>query len=94
MASGREVYGVTAQLLWRHEAKNLRQTRTNHSILTWRRFFFARTRTESFVIRAKKISWREPNKNLRHSLEKFDWRKKLANTNTMRMRRFFFERRT
>ena len=32
VAAGRKVYVVTAQPLWRHEAKNLRQTRTNHSI--------------------------------------------------------------
>ena len=68
--SRKRSYVVSAQLLWRHEAKNLRETRTNHSIPTWQTFFFARTPTKIFAICLKIFLRTNENTNLRHSLEK------------------------
>ena len=72
-----------------------------------RRFFFARTRTKIFAIRSKKFSSREQKSSSFEEIffartrtkifvirsKKIDWRRKLVNTNAIRMRRFFFVRR-
>ena len=96
-----EVYVVTAQLLWRHEVKNLRQTQQTIVYQRGEDFSSHEREQKSSSFARRNFFRTNANKNLRYSYEEIFFARtqksstlarKLVNTNAIRMRRIFFER--